>query len=56
MADFIRQNAGSIIVGAILLAVVAMIVIKMIRDKQAGKSSCGCDCGNCGGCGKKHQK
>ncbi len=53
MAEFIQQNAGSIAVGVMLLAVVAVIVIKMIRDKRAGKSSCGCGCEHCSGCAKK---
>lgn len=40
---------GTIIVGAILLAVVALICASMYRDKKSGKSSCGGDCKNCGG-------
>ena len=37
------------VVLAILVGVVAMIIRKMIKDKKAGKSSCGCDCSTCGG-------
>jgi hypothetical protein len=41
---------GTIIVGAIVCAVVALIIRSMIRDKKAGKSiQCGGDCKNCGG-------
>lgn len=40
---------GSVIVGVILAAIVFFIIRKMIRDKKAGKSSCGCDCSSCGG-------
>ena len=36
-----------ILVLAIVLTVV-LIVRGMIRNKKAGKSSCGCDCGSCG--------
>jgi hypothetical protein len=40
------------IVLAILVGAVALIIRKMIKDKKAGKSSCGCDCSTCGGaCG-----
>ena len=28
------------------------IIWKMIKDKKAGKSSCGGDCAHCRGCGK----
>ncbi len=57
MLDFIQQNAGSIAVGAMLLIVIAMIVLNMLHDKRAGKSSCGGDCAHCRGCGnKKPQK
>ena len=51
MLEFIQQNLGSIIVGAIVLAIVAAAVIKIIRDKRAGKCNCGCE--GCGGCSKK---
>lgn len=41
---------GTIIVGIALLAVIALIIRSMIRDKKNGKSiQCGGDCKNCGG-------
>lgn len=41
---------GTWLVGGLLLALVAFIVSRMIRDKKNGKSiQCGCDCKNCGG-------
>ncbi|MDD3747359.1 MAG: FeoB-associated Cys-rich membrane protein [Anaerostipes sp.] len=41
---------GTIVVGVIVLAVVAAIVKRMIKDKKAGKSlQCGTDCKHCGG-------
>jgi len=41
---------GTFIVGGILLAVVALILTSMIRDKKNGKSiQCGGDCKHCGG-------
>jgi len=40
---------GTIIVGAALVVIVALIIRKMIKDKKAGKSSCGCNCGECHG-------
>lgn len=50
MDEFIRQYLGSILVGALVLAVVVLIVVKQIKDKRAGKSACGGDCAHCGGC------
>lgn len=52
---FIAQNIGTIIVGLILLAVVALIVRKLVRDKRSGKGGCGCGCENCAmGCNHRH--
>lgn len=41
------MNAGTIITGIILIAIISMIIIKMIKDKKNGKSSCGCGCKHC---------
>ena len=49
MIKFIIENAGSFIVGAIVLLIVAAIVISMIRKKRSGSASCSCGC-DCGGC------
>ncbi len=45
--DFITQNIGTIIVLAVLLAVLFLIVRKMKKDKKEGKTSCGCGCEGC---------
>lgn len=44
---------GTVIVGAVIAGVVALIIRGMIRDKKNGKSiHCGGDCSHCGGhCG-----
>lgn len=47
MMEWIMNNAGTIIVGLIVLAIVAAVVICMIRKKKNGKSTCGCGCANC---------
>lgn len=49
MGNFFSEHIGDIIVGGILIVIVASIVVKMIRDKKAGRSSCGCG-GGCSGC------
>ncbi|MBB5224941.1 MAG: FeoB-associated Cys-rich membrane protein [Treponema sp.] len=36
---------GNIIVGSILLVVVAAVIVRLIKNKLSGKSSCSCGCG-----------
>ena len=43
---------GTVIVGGVLAIIVGLLVWKMIKDKKAGKSSCGGNCAHCKGCGK----
>ena len=49
MLAWFSENMGTIIICAILAAVVALIVIYKVRQKKKGVSSCGCGCG-CGDC------
>ncbi|MGN1423221.1 MAG: FeoB-associated Cys-rich membrane protein [Oscillospiraceae bacterium] len=48
MLEFLAENYGSIIVGAALIVIIALIIRKLVRDKRAGK----CSCGSCSACGK----
>lgn len=50
MLGFITENFGSLIVGAVVLAVVVLIVVKMVRGGKKSFCSCG-DCSSCGSCG-----
>ncbi len=43
---------GTVIVGSVLAVIVGLLIWKLIKDKKAGKSSCGGDCAHCRGCGK----
>lgn len=38
---------GTILVAVILIAIVAAIIYKLVKDKKQGKSSCGGSCGCC---------
>ena len=41
---------GTVVVGAVLVGVVALIVRSMVKDNKNGKSlQCGGDCAHCGG-------
>ena len=45
---------GTVIVTAVLLAIVGGIVYSMVKDKKNGKSSCGGNCQHCSmNCGHK---
>lgn len=50
MMTWLASHIGTIAVSAVLCAVVAGILVKMIRDKKSGRSSCGGNCGSCGHC------
>lgn len=47
MLTWLSANIGTIIVSAILIAVITMVIVKLVKDKKKGKSSCGCGCSNC---------
>lgn len=32
---------------AALVAVVALIIVRLVRNKKRGRTSCGCGCANC---------
>lgn len=47
MITWLIENTATIIICAALIAVVAAIIIGMIKNKKNGKSSCGCGCSSC---------
>ena len=47
MFAFLAENAGTIAVLAILIAVLTAIAVKFIRDKKNGKGLCSCGCSGC---------
>mgnify|MGYP004554066887 FL=1 len=53
MLNWLTANLSTIIVSAVLLAIVILISTYLIRQKKAGKNSCGGNCAHCamhGGC------
>ncbi len=54
MISFLVNNGATIIVSIILIAIVGSILYNMFKGKKAGKSSCGCNCGNCPSAGLCH--
>lgn len=55
MLAWISENIATIIVCAVLVAIVALIIVRLIRNKKQGKTSCGCGCANCPSAGICHQ-
>ena len=41
---------GTILVGAVVLALVGGIVWRMVKNHRQGKENCGGDCSKCRGC------
>ena len=61
MFEFISQNISTIIISAVVFAVIILDVIYLVRRKKQGKNICecsGCNGGGCSGCngvcGKNH--
>lgn len=41
---------GTVLVGAVVLGVVALVIRSMVKDKKKGRTlQCGGDCSHCGG-------
>ena len=50
------MNVWDIALIAALVAIIALAARRMVLNKRQGKSSCGCDCGNCAcGCHRREK-
>lgn len=49
MLTWISENIGTIIICAVLVAIVAAIIVSMVKKKRRGQSMV-CNCGNCKAC------
>ena len=54
MLNWIVNNLATILISLGLLLIVAAIVVKLVKDKKKGKSSCGCNCDYCAMAGSCH--
>ena len=55
MLDWIAANLGTILISLVLLVIVSLIVVYLLRQKKAGKSSCGAGCAHCAMHGQCHR-
>ena len=51
MVAWLSANLINIVLVALIVLIVAFLIRGMIRDRRAGKSSCGGSCASCGACG-----
>ena len=51
MLTWLGANLINIVLVAVLGGLIALVIRGRIRDKKAGKSSCGGSCSSCGACG-----
>lgn len=56
MLHWITENLSTIIVSAILLAIIIATSVYLIRQRKIGRSSCGCNCAHCAMHGTCHSK
>ena len=54
MLEWLYANLANILVLVFVSALIALAVVSMVRDRKAGKSSCGCNCAKCAMAGKCH--
>ena len=54
MLAWISANLASIVLTAVIVLIVGLLIFVMVRDKKAGKSSCGGNCASCASCGGCH--
>lgn len=55
MFNWLIENLATIIVSLILAGIIAAVIMKLIKNKKNGKSSCGCGCKGCSMRGKCHK-
>ena len=54
MMNWIANNIATILISLGLLIIVFAIIVKLVKDKKKGKSSCGCNCAHCAMAGSCH--
>ena len=55
MLDWFAANLGTILISLVLAVIVTLIVVYLLRQKKAGKSSCGAKCAHCAMHGQCHE-
>ena len=45
--DLIKDNLGTIVTLLAVLILVGALVLKLVKDKRAGRHGCSCGCSSC---------
>ena len=56
MFAWLAANIGTIIVCALLAAIVIAVIVKLRKDRKKGKCTCGCSCAHCAMAGACHKQ
>ena len=56
MLSWLTANIGTVLITLLLIALVAIIIVKLRKDKKKGVSNCGGNCAHCAMSGTCHQK
>ena len=56
MTESLAAGLSTILICIALIAIVALIIIHLVREKRHGKSFCGCGCSNCAMRGSCHSR
>lgn len=54
MLSWLTENLSTLLISLVLLAVILSISLYLIRQRKAGKSSCGGSCAHCAMHGRCH--
>ena len=50
MFSWLSANLINIVLVAVIVLITGLLIRSMVREKKAGKSSCGGNCASCGAC------
>jgi hypothetical protein len=54
MLAWLSEYLGTVIAALVLLAVIIAVAVSLVRDKKAGRSTCGANCAHCAMAGSCH--
>ncbi len=54
MLQWLANYWVTLTIALVLAAVVTLIVVKLVKDRKRGKTSCGCNCAHCAMAGSCH--
>ena len=55
MLNWFAANLGTILISLVLAVIVTLIVVYLLRQKKAGKSTCGANSAHCAKHGQCHE-